>query len=88
MGILLPFGNFFLYLCKSEYITSMKTESILQGLFSVKQEKEIQMKMVLTRGESVLQNTSVEGVSVIEQQLKTLQETWSSLLSACIHCKR
>lgn len=46
------------------------------------------MKMVLTRGESVLQNTSVEGVSVIEQQLKTLKDTWSSLLSACIHCKR
>ncbi|XP_061480140.1 nesprin-1 isoform X3 [Rhineura floridana] len=59
----------------------------LEGLLSIKQEKEIQMKMALTRGESVLQNTSVEGVPVIEQQLRTLKDTWASLLSACIHCK-
>lgn len=61
---------------------------IFQGLLSVKQEKEIQMKMVLTRGESVLQNTSHEGMPVIEQHLKTLKDNWASLLSACIHCKR
>lgn len=54
----------------------------------MKQEKEIQMKMVLTRGESVLQNTSLEGVPVIEQQLQTLKDSWASLLSACIQCKR
>ncbi|XP_062833321.1 nesprin-1 isoform X16 [Anolis carolinensis] len=59
----------------------------LEGLLSIKQEKEIQMKMLLTRGESVLQNTSLEGVPVIEQQLRTLKDSWASLLSACIHCK-
>ncbi|XP_009945808.1 PREDICTED: nesprin-1-like, partial [Leptosomus discolor] len=59
----------------------------LEGLLAVKQEKEIQMKMVLTRGESVLQNTSAEGVLVIEQQLQTLKDSWASLLSACIQCK-
>ncbi|XP_078239370.1 nesprin-1 isoform X9 [Pogona vitticeps] len=59
----------------------------LEGLLSVKEEKEIQMKMVLTRGESVLQNTSLEGAPVIEQQLRTLKDSWASLLSACIHCK-
>ncbi|XP_060128741.1 nesprin-1 isoform X4 [Zootoca vivipara] len=59
----------------------------LERLLLVKQEKEIQMKMVLTRGDSVLQNTSVEGVPVIEQQLRTLKDTWASLLSACIQCK-
>uniref|UniRef100_A0A8C5RH19 Spectrin repeat containing nuclear envelope protein 1 n=1 Tax=Laticauda laticaudata TaxID=8630 RepID=A0A8C5RH19_LATLA len=57
----------------------------LEVILSLKQEKEIQMKMVVTRGESVLQNTSVEGASVIEQQLKTLKDTWASLLSTCIH---
>ncbi|XP_010149958.1 PREDICTED: nesprin-1-like, partial [Eurypyga helias] len=59
----------------------------LEGLLAVKQEKEIQMKMVLTRGESVLQNTSQEGVPVIERQLQTLKDSWASLLSACIQCK-
>ncbi|KAM6459267.1 nesprin-1-like [Liasis olivaceus] len=59
----------------------------LEALLSLKQEKEIQVKMVVTRGESVLQNTSVEGAPAIEQQLKTLKDTWASLLSTCIHCK-
>ncbi|XP_013912844.1 PREDICTED: nesprin-1-like [Thamnophis sirtalis] len=59
----------------------------LEAILSLRQEKEIQMKMVVTRGESVLQNTSVEGTSVIEQQLKMLKDTWASLLSTCIHCK-
>ncbi|NXT73431.1 SYNE1 protein, partial [Zapornia atra] len=59
----------------------------LEGLLALKQEKEIQMKMVLTRGEAVLQNTSLEGVPVIEQQLQTMKDSWASLLSACIQCK-
>uniref|UniRef100_A0A8V0XMZ4 Nesprin-1/3 spectrin repeats region domain-containing protein n=1 Tax=Gallus gallus TaxID=9031 RepID=A0A8V0XMZ4_CHICK len=59
----------------------------LEGLLTVKQEKEIQMKIIMTRGESVLQNTSLEGAQVIEQQLHTLKDSWASLLSACIQCK-
>ncbi|XP_009867463.1 PREDICTED: nesprin-1, partial [Apaloderma vittatum] len=59
----------------------------LERLLAVKQEKEIQMKMVLTRGESVLQNTSLDGVPVIERQLQNLKDSWASLLSACIQCK-
>lgn len=54
----------------------------------MKQEKEIEMKIVLTRGESVLQSTSPEGVPVVEQQLQILKDSWASLLSACIQCKR
>ncbi|XP_074043952.1 nesprin-1 isoform X5 [Macrotis lagotis] len=59
----------------------------LEALLSVKQEKEIQMKMVLTRGESVLQNTSAEGVPAIQQQLQTVKDMWASLLSTAIRCK-
>ncbi|XP_033368639.1 nesprin-1 isoform X3 [Parus major] len=59
----------------------------LEGLLAVKQEKEVQMKIVLTRGESVLQNTSLEGVPVVEGQLQNLKDSWASLLSACIQCK-
>lgn len=55
---------------------------------SVKQEKEIQMKMTMTRGEYVLQSTSPEGSAAVQQQLQTVKEMWESLLSAAIHCKR
>ncbi|KAB0392836.1 hypothetical protein E2I00_007090, partial [Balaenoptera physalus] len=60
----------------------------LEALLSVKQEKEIQMKMIVTRGESVLQNTSAEGIPAIQQQLQSVKDMWASLLSAAIHCKR
>ncbi|EPY80656.1 nesprin-1, partial [Camelus ferus] len=60
----------------------------LEALLSVKQEKEIQMKMIVTRGESVLQNTSPEGVPAIQQQLQSVKDMWASLLSAGIRCKR
>ncbi|KAB1275410.1 Nesprin-1 [Camelus dromedarius] len=59
----------------------------LEALLSVKQEKEIQMKMIVTRGESVLQNTSPEGVPAIQQQLQSVKDMWASLLSAGIRCK-
>ena len=61
---------------------------LLQALLSVKQEKEIQMKMIMTRGESVLQNTSPEGIPAIQQQLASVKDMWASLLSAAIRCKR
>ncbi|KAM5166613.1 nesprin-1 isoform 3-T3 [Callospermophilus lateralis] len=59
----------------------------LEALLSVKQEKEIQIKMIVTRGEYVLQNTSPEGVPAIQQQLQAVKERWASLLSAAIRCK-
>ncbi|XP_026643173.1 nesprin-1 isoform X3 [Microtus ochrogaster] len=59
----------------------------LEALLSVKQEKEIQMKMTLTRGEYVLQSTSPEGSVAVQQQLQALKEMWESLLSAAIRCK-
>jgi nesprin-1 len=59
-----------------------------QALLSVKQEKEIQMKMIVTRGEYVLQNTSPEGIPAIQQQLQAVKDMWASLLSAAIRCKR
>lgn len=60
----------------------------LQALLSVKQEKEIQMKMVVTRGECVLQSTSPEGIPAVQQQLQGVKDMWASLLSAGIRCKR
>nr|XP_023420318.1 nesprin-1 isoform X2 [Cavia porcellus] len=59
----------------------------LEALLSVKQEKEIQMKMIVTRGEYVLQNTSPEGIPAIQQQLQGVKDMWASLLSAAIRCK-
>lgn len=61
---------------------------LLQALLSVKQEKEIQMKMIVTRGESVLQSTCPEGMAAIQQQLQSVKDMWVSLLSAGIRCKR
>lgn len=55
---------------------------------SLRQEKEIQMKMIVTRGESVLQGTSPEGSPAVQQQLQAVKEMWESLLSAAIRCKR
>ncbi|KAM9316746.1 nesprin-1-like [Gastrophryne carolinensis] len=61
--------------------------SKLEVLFLVKQENEIQMKMILTRGESVLQNTSPEGAPAIQNQLQDLKDSWTSLLTSYIQCK-
>lgn len=44
--------------------------------------------MIVTRGESVLQNTSPEGIPAIQQQLASVKDMWASLLSAAIRCKR
>lgn len=54
----------------------------------MKQEKEIQMKMIMTRGEYVLQSTSPEGSPAVQQQLQAVKDMWESLLSAAIRCKR
>ncbi|EPQ19233.1 Nesprin-1 [Myotis brandtii] len=59
----------------------------LESLLSVKQEKEIQMKMIVTRGESVLQSTAPEGIPALQQQLQSVKDVWASLLSAAIRCK-
>lgn len=66
---------FFFYLC-------------LQALLAARQEREIQLKMLLTRGEAVQRNTSAEGVPVIRKQIQDLKDSWDSLLSASIQCKR
>lgn len=44
--------------------------------------------MLLTRGEAVQRNTSAEGVPVIRKQIQDLKDSWDSLLSASIQCKR
>ncbi|CAB1447010.1 unnamed protein product, partial [Pleuronectes platessa] len=59
----------------------------LEALLSARQEREIQMKMLLTRGEAVQRNTSAEGVPVIRKQIQDLKDSWDSLLSASIQCK-
>ncbi|XP_016071417.1 PREDICTED: nesprin-1 [Miniopterus natalensis] len=59
----------------------------LEALLSVKQEKEIQLKMIVTRGESVLQSTAPEGIPALQQQLQSVKDMWASLLSAVIRCK-
>lgn len=60
----------------------------VQALLSARQEREIQLKMLLTRGEAVQRNTSAEGVPVIRKQIQDLKDSWDSLLSASIQCKR
>lgn len=62
--------------------------SYLQALLAARQEREIQLKMLLTRGEAVQRNTSAEGVPVIRKQIQDLKDSWDSLLSASIQCKR
>ncbi|KAG1946578.1 nesprin-1 [Pimephales promelas] len=59
----------------------------LEALLTARQEKEIQLKMLLTRGESVQRNTSAEGVNLVHQQIEDLKDSWDGLLSASIQCK-
>ncbi|CAI5683845.1 unnamed protein product [Oreochromis niloticus] len=59
----------------------------LEALLTARQEREIQLKMLLTRGEAVQRNTSAEGVPVIRKQIQDLKDSWDSLLSASIQCK-
>ncbi|CAL9692474.1 unnamed protein product [Knipowitschia caucasica] len=59
----------------------------LEALLAARQEREIQLKMLLTRGEAVQRNTSAEGVPVIRKQIQDLKDSWDSLLSAAIQCK-
>ncbi|RXM34940.1 Nesprin-1 [Acipenser ruthenus] len=61
--------------------------SKLEALLAARQEKEIQLKMLLTRGESVQRNTSQEGVPVLRKQIQDIKDSWDSLLSASILCK-
>lgn len=44
--------------------------------------------MLITRGESVQRNTSAEGVPVVRKQIQDLKDSWDSLLSSSIQCKR
>uniref|UniRef100_A0A8C7FMX2 Spectrin repeat containing nuclear envelope protein 1 n=1 Tax=Oncorhynchus kisutch TaxID=8019 RepID=A0A8C7FMX2_ONCKI len=60
----------------------------LEALLAARQEREIQLKMLLTRGEAVQRNTSAEGVPVVRKQIQDLKDSWDSLLSASIQCKR
>ncbi|MED6268686.1 hypothetical protein CHARACLAT_024850, partial [Characodon lateralis] len=59
----------------------------LEALLTARQEKEIQLKMLVTRGESVQRNTSAEGVPLIQKQIQELKDSWDALLSAAILCK-
>lgn len=44
--------------------------------------------MLITKGESVQRNTSAEGVPVVRKQIQDLKDSWDSLLSSSIQCKR
>uniref|UniRef100_UPI00398E76DD nesprin-1 n=1 Tax=Pristiophorus japonicus TaxID=55135 RepID=UPI00398E76DD len=59
----------------------------VEALLALRQEKEIQLKMVLTHGESVLRSTSSEGTAAIRKQMEDLKDSWDSLLSFSIQCK-
>lgn len=61
---------------------------LFQELLAARQEREIQLKMLITRGEAVQRNTSAEGVPVVRKQIQDLKDSWDSLLSASIQCKR
>uniref|UniRef100_A0A8C1T930 Spectrin repeat containing, nuclear envelope 1a n=1 Tax=Cyprinus carpio TaxID=7962 RepID=A0A8C1T930_CYPCA len=70
---------------KSVLITRMGQ---LETLLAACQGREIQLKMLITRGESVQRNTSAEGVPVVRKQIQDLKDSWESLLSTSIQCKR
>ncbi|XP_029943278.1 nesprin-1-like [Salarias fasciatus] len=59
----------------------------LEALLTARQEKEIQLKVLVTRGEAVQRNTSAEGVPAVQRQIQDLKDSWDALLSASIHCK-
>ncbi|TSO25166.1 Nesprin-1 [Bagarius yarrelli] len=59
----------------------------LEALLTARQEKEIQLKMLVTRGESVQRNTSAEGVPLVCKQIEEMKDSWESLLSSAIQCK-
>lgn len=61
---------------------------LFQALLTARQEKEIQLKMLVTRGESVQRNTSVEGVPLVCKQIQDLKDSFDGLLSSSIQCKR
>lgn len=61
---------------------------LVQALLTARQEKEIQLKMLMTRGESVQRNTSSDGVPLIQKQIQELKNSWDALLSLAIFCKR
>ncbi|XP_060722109.1 nesprin-1 isoform X2 [Tachysurus vachellii] len=69
---------------KSVLLTRM---SQLEELLAARQEREIQLKMLITRGEAVQRNTSAEGVPVVRKQIQDLKDSWDLLLSAAIQCK-
>ncbi|XP_052391485.1 nesprin-1 isoform X1 [Carassius gibelio] len=69
---------------KSVLITRMGQ---LETLLAACQGREIQQKMLITRGESVQRNTSAEGVPVVRKQIQDLKDSWESLLSTSIQCK-
>ncbi|KAJ0008744.1 hypothetical protein NQD34_016159 [Periophthalmus magnuspinnatus] len=59
----------------------------VEALLTARQEKEIQLKMLITRGESVQRNTSSDGVPAVQKQIQELKDSWDALLSASIQCK-
>ncbi|XP_029114386.1 nesprin-1 isoform X5 [Scleropages formosus] len=59
----------------------------LESLLMAWQEKEIQLKMLVARGEAVQKNTSPTGIPMICKQIQDLKESWDLLLSASIQCK-
>lgn len=61
---------------------------LFQALLMAWQEREIQLKMLIGRGESVQKNTSPAGVPLLRQQIQELKDSWDALLSASIQCKR
>uniref|UniRef100_A0A8B9RI12 Spectrin repeat containing, nuclear envelope 1a n=1 Tax=Astyanax mexicanus TaxID=7994 RepID=A0A8B9RI12_ASTMX len=69
---------------KSMLVTRM---GHLEDLLTARQEREIQLKMLITRGEAVQRNTSAEGVPVVRKQIQDLKDSWDLLLSGTIQCK-
>ncbi|XP_031437144.1 nesprin-1-like [Clupea harengus] len=61
--------------------------SQLEELVAARAGKEIELKMLITRGECVQRNTSAEGVPVLRKQMQDLKDAWDSLLATCISCK-
>uniref|UniRef100_A0A8C4NMC0 Uncharacterized protein n=1 Tax=Eptatretus burgeri TaxID=7764 RepID=A0A8C4NMC0_EPTBU len=58
-----------------------------KAMLALRLEKEIQLQVVMSRGDAVMRNTSSEGVPVIHNQLQQLRQAWDTLMFSGIQCK-
>lgn len=54
----------------------------------MKGEGEVKLNMAIGKGEQALKSTNAEGQKVIQNQLQTLKDLWSSIMATSVSCQR